>query len=98
MRIEMNDPTSGFKQRALLVFNVLAFIAMILRRSHRRANYQIRGKTLPLYDSDSLIHHVEEAGFAGVSEREYLRSEIPDIEEVEEAGRVLDGVGNLCRG
>src|SRR6266700_550473 len=27
MRMEMNDPTSGFRQRALLIFSVLAFIA-----------------------------------------------------------------------
>jgi hypothetical protein len=30
-----------------------------------------------------------------VSERGYLQSEIPGIEEVEEAGRVLDGAG-IC--
>lgn len=46
-----------------------------------------------MYDSDSLVHYMEEAGFAAVSEKEYWRSEIPGIEEVEEPGRVLDGAG-----
>jgi SAM-dependent methyltransferase len=48
-----------------------------------------------MYDSDSLIHYVHEAGFAGVSERGYLQSEVLGIEEIEEPGRVLDGAG-IC--
>ena len=44
-----------------------------------------------MYDSDSLIGYMENAGFKAVSEKAYLQSEIPGIEEVEEAGRVLDG-------
>ena len=48
-----------------------------------------------MYDSDSLIRYMETAGFAEVGERGYLRSEIRGIEEVEEAGRVLDGAG-IC--
>jgi SAM-dependent methyltransferase len=51
-----------------------------------------------MYDSDSLMHYMEAAGFAGVSERGYLHSEIPAIEEVEEADRVLDGVGICVEG
>jgi SAM-dependent methyltransferase len=51
-----------------------------------------------MYDSDSLIHYMEAAGFAGVSEREYLHSDIPAIEEVEEAGRVLEGAGICVEG
>lgn len=51
-----------------------------------------------MYDSDSLIRYMEIAGFAGVSEREYLQSEIPGIEEVEEPGRVLDGAGICVEG
>jgi SAM-dependent methyltransferase len=51
-----------------------------------------------MYDSDSLIHYLEEAGFAAVSERGYLQSEIPGIEEVEEAGRVTDGAGVCVEG
>jgi predicted SAM-dependent methyltransferase len=51
-----------------------------------------------MYDSDSLIRHMEVAGFAGVSEREYLQSEIHGIEEVEERGRVLDGAGICVEG
>jgi SAM-dependent methyltransferase len=51
-----------------------------------------------MYDSDSLIRYLEEAGFAGVSERGYLQSEIPGIEEVEEAGRVTDGAGVCVEG
>jgi hypothetical protein len=48
-----------------------------------------------MYDSDSLIRYMETAGFAGVGERGYLQSEIRGIEEVEEAGRVLEGAG-IC--
>ena len=51
-----------------------------------------------MYDSDSLIHYMQEAGFAMVSERGYLQSEIPGIEEVEEAGRVLEGEGICVEG
>jgi SAM-dependent methyltransferase len=51
-----------------------------------------------MYDSDSLAHYLEEAGFAGVSEKGYLQSEIPGIEEVEQASRVLDGAGVCVEG
>jgi hypothetical protein len=51
-----------------------------------------------MYDSDSLIYYMEEAGFAGVSETGYLQSEIPGIAEVEEADRVLDGAGICVEG
>jgi len=51
-----------------------------------------------MYDSDSLIRYMEEAGFAAVSEKGYLQSEIPGIAEVEEAGRVLDGAGICVEG
>jgi SAM-dependent methyltransferase len=51
-----------------------------------------------MYDSDSLIRYMENAGFVAVSEKAYLQSEIPSIEEVEEAGRVLDGAGICVEG
>lgn len=51
-----------------------------------------------MYDSASLIHNVEKAGFVGVAEKGYLQSDIPGIEEVEEAGRVLDGAGICVEG
>jgi hypothetical protein len=51
-----------------------------------------------MYDSDSLIRYMENAGFTAVSEKAYLESEIPDIEEVEEAGRVVDGAGVCVEG
>lgn len=51
-----------------------------------------------MYDSDSLIHYLEGAGFAEVKEKGYLQSDIPGIEEVEEAGRVLDGAGICVEG
>jgi SAM-dependent methyltransferase len=51
-----------------------------------------------MYDSDSLIQQMEKAWFAGVTEKEYLQSEISGIEEVEEAGRVLDGAGICVEG
>jgi ubiquinone/menaquinone biosynthesis C-methylase UbiE len=46
-----------------------------------------------MYDADSLIGYMEATGFASVSERKYLQSEIPGIEEVEEAKRIIDGAG-----
>jgi hypothetical protein len=51
-----------------------------------------------MYDSDSLIHYMGTAGFAGVREKRYLESDIPGIAEVEEAGRVLDGAGICVEG
>jgi ubiquinone/menaquinone biosynthesis C-methylase UbiE len=51
-----------------------------------------------MYDSDSLIHYMENAGFAEVGEKGYLQSEIPGIEEVEDASRVLDGTGVCVEG
>jgi FkbM family methyltransferase len=51
-----------------------------------------------MYDSDSLIHYMKEAGFVAVSEKAYLQSEIPGVAEVEEAGRVLDGAGICVEG
>jgi ubiquinone/menaquinone biosynthesis C-methylase UbiE len=51
-----------------------------------------------MYDSDSLIHYVEEAGFTAVCERGYLQSEIQGIEEIEEPGRVLEGAGICIEG
>ena len=51
-----------------------------------------------MYDSDSLIRYMENAGFIAVSERAYLQSEILGIEEVEEAERVLDGAGICVEG
>jgi len=51
-----------------------------------------------MYDSDSLIRYMENAGFTAVCEKAYLQSEIPDINEVEEAGRVLDGAGICVEG
>lgn len=51
-----------------------------------------------MYDSDSLVHYMKDAGFASVSERGYLQSEIPAIGEVEVADRVLDGAGICVEG
>jgi len=51
-----------------------------------------------MYDSDSLMRYLEEAGFTAVTEKGYLQSEIPGIEEVEEAHRVLDGEGICVEG
>jgi SAM-dependent methyltransferase len=51
-----------------------------------------------MYDSDSLIRYMENAGFIAVSEKRYLQSEIPAIEEVEEADRVVDGAGICVEG
>jgi SAM-dependent methyltransferase len=51
-----------------------------------------------MYDADSLVRYMESAGFAAVSEKGYLQSEIPGIAEVEEAGRVVDGAGICVEG
>ncbi len=51
-----------------------------------------------MYDSDSLTHYLEAAGFREVSRKEFLRSEICGIEEVEEATRVLNGAGICIEG
>jgi hypothetical protein len=51
-----------------------------------------------MYDSDSLTRYLEEAGFVGVFEKKYLQSDIPGIEDVEEASRVLDGAGICVEG
>jgi SAM-dependent methyltransferase len=51
-----------------------------------------------MYDSDSLIHYIERAGFVAVSEKAYLDSDIPGIEDVEEAARVLGGEGICVEG
>jgi SAM-dependent methyltransferase len=51
-----------------------------------------------MYDSDSLMGYLEEAGFTAVTEKGYLQSEIPGIEEVEEAHRVLEGEGICVEG
>jgi SAM-dependent methyltransferase len=51
-----------------------------------------------MYDADSLIHHMKEAGFIGVEQRAFLDSDIPRIEEVEEPSRVLEGAGVCVEG
>jgi SAM-dependent methyltransferase len=51
-----------------------------------------------MYDSDSLGHALEGAGFASVAKMEFRCSEIPGIEEVEYPGRVLDGAGICIEG
>lgn len=51
-----------------------------------------------MYDSDSLICQIQVAGFQEVSQKEYLKSDIPGLEEVEEPDRVLDGAGICAEG
>jgi SAM-dependent methyltransferase len=51
-----------------------------------------------MYDSDSLSHYLEAAGFEPVEKREFRCSEIPGIEEVEDPTRVLDGAGVCIEG
>jgi SAM-dependent methyltransferase len=51
-----------------------------------------------MYDSDSLTHALEIAGFEAVARKEFRCSEISGIEEVEDAGRVLEGVGICIEG
>jgi hypothetical protein len=44
-----------------------------------------------MYDAPTLIRRMEEAGFKDVRQMGYLESRIPDIGEVEQEMRVLDG-------
>jgi predicted SAM-dependent methyltransferase len=46
-----------------------------------------------MYDSESLMRYLSLAGFGEVAEKEFRKSAIPGIEEVEDEGRVLDGAG-----
>jgi predicted SAM-dependent methyltransferase len=51
-----------------------------------------------MYDCQSLIGHVQEAGFKNVNERGFLDSDIQQIAEVERPGRVLNGEGICVEG
>jgi len=51
-----------------------------------------------MYDSDSLVGYLEEAGFHEVAKMEFCRSAIPGIEEVEQPHRVLNGAGICVEG
>jgi predicted SAM-dependent methyltransferase len=51
-----------------------------------------------MYDSDSLVRYLKLAGFQQVSEKKFLSSEIPGIEEVEREERVLNGAGICIEG
>jgi len=51
-----------------------------------------------MYDSDSLIHYMQNAGFSAVTQRAYLESDIQGIAEVERADRVIDGIGICVEG
>ena len=51
-----------------------------------------------MYDSESLMGYFEIAGFQEVSQKECLQSDIPGVEEVEEAERVLGGAGICIEG
>ena len=51
-----------------------------------------------MYDVESLTAFVQAEGFVDVQERGFLESLIRGIEEVEEAGRILDGAGICVEG
>lgn len=51
-----------------------------------------------MYDADSLMMHFKAAGFVDVQEMKFHRSRIKNIEEIEEAGRILNGVGICIEG
>jgi predicted SAM-dependent methyltransferase len=51
-----------------------------------------------MYDSASLARYLELAGFEKISEKDFLSSDIPGIEEVEDPERVLDGAGICIEG
>ena len=51
-----------------------------------------------MYDADSLIHHLESAGFAEVRQMDLYRSRISGIEQVEDPSRVQHGEGICVEG
>lgn len=51
-----------------------------------------------MYDCDSLSSYLQEAGFSEIRTRGYLESDIPGIQEVEVAERVLNGEGVCVEG
>jgi ubiquinone/menaquinone biosynthesis C-methylase UbiE len=51
-----------------------------------------------MYDSDSLIYYLQDAGFQKVCEKHFLKSDIAGIEEVEDPERVLGGAGICIEG
>ena len=51
-----------------------------------------------MYDADSLVAHLEAAGFQDVKEMAYRESRIEGIERIEEATRVLNGAGVCVEG
>ena len=51
-----------------------------------------------MYDSESLLLCLQQAGFEKVAQKEFRVSDIADIEEVEDSGRVLDGAGICVEG
>jgi predicted SAM-dependent methyltransferase len=51
-----------------------------------------------MYDAESLVFYVRNAGFDEVSERAFRESRIADIDRLEHAGRVLQGEGICVEG
>ena len=51
-----------------------------------------------MYDADSLIHHLESAGFADVRQMELHQSRISGVEQVEDPSRVQNGEGICIEG
>jgi ubiquinone/menaquinone biosynthesis C-methylase UbiE len=51
-----------------------------------------------MYDSESLVSYLDLAGFRDVAEKEFRRSAIPGIEDVEQEDRVLGGAGICVEG
>jgi predicted SAM-dependent methyltransferase len=51
-----------------------------------------------MYDAESLRQHLSEAGFINISQKSFLESEIPGIEEVERQERFEDSNGICLEG
>jgi hypothetical protein len=51
-----------------------------------------------MYDANSLIHHMESAGFVEVRRMALHESRIDDIEQIEDPSRVLKGEGICVEG
>ncbi len=80
--------------------------SLLLRETARERSIMIRTYNLFtdyhshkfMFDAEALVEHFRLAGFRDVRARGYLESDIRELEDVEEAGRVLNGEGIAVEG
>lgn len=79
----------GFRPPVRPGSNVLMRVYMALKDFHTHKW---------MYDTDSLVFSLQQAGFGEVTEMPFHISRIEDIAKVEQAGRVLNGTGICVEG